>query len=74
MFSKLNAIVSILFLVQIMSVQALPEPRTDTTNGCGLEGDPYCPSGYVCCGPYVIDPESGLAHGTCQPQGHICPF
>ncbi|KAE9393684.1 hypothetical protein BT96DRAFT_999209 [Gymnopus androsaceus JB14] len=62
-FSNFGAVFSILLLAQVMVVQAFPEPRTTDTK-CGIEGqEPYCPSGYVCCGPFFEPIGGGTAFG-----------
>ncbi|KAJ3808097.1 hypothetical protein EV368DRAFT_67026 [Lentinula lateritia] len=52
-------------------VQGLPatEPRTQADHlVCGLDAAPYCPSGYVCCGPYFepINGGNGTAYGSIE--------
>ncbi|KAJ4498453.1 hypothetical protein C8R41DRAFT_817823 [Lentinula lateritia] len=78
--TKLNTGISfiVVYLTAIATpvVQGLPatEARTDHPV-CGLDVAPYCPSGYVCCGPYFepIDGGNGTAYGSCYPAHGICP-
>ncbi|KAJ3884831.1 hypothetical protein GG344DRAFT_71038 [Lentinula edodes] len=62
----ISFIVVYLMAIATPVVQGLPatEARTDHPI-CGLDVAPYCPSGYVCCGPYFepIDGGNGTAYG-----------
>ncbi|KIK51126.1 hypothetical protein GYMLUDRAFT_252361 [Collybiopsis luxurians FD-317 M1] len=49
-------------IVFVFAAAVSAEPVSRTVYRCGTPENPSCPSGYRCCGPFIVDPPLG---GTC---------